>query len=133
MVVNAYAILVSGAAGAVVTAAWYILFKDIHAKLLPKDSRQIVDFKTAPASSKVLDFLRGYIVAGVLAYLVGATHATTLGGAAGLAVVLWIGFPVVLLMAPVIWGRESWKLSVFHAGDWLLKLLVMTIIIGVWH
>ena len=133
MGINAYAILVSGVAGAIVTGLWYTLFKDLHTKLLPKDSKQIVDFKTAPVSSKVLDFLRGYVVAGVLAYLVNATNTTTIGEAAGLAVVLWIGFPVVLLMAPVIWGRESWKLSALHSGDWFLKLLVMTIIIGVWH
>lgn len=133
MGVNAYAILVSGVAGAVVTAIWYTLCKDVHTKLLPKGSKQIVDFKTAPISSKVLDFLRGYVVAGALAYLVAVTNTTTLGKAAELALVLWIGFPVVLLMAPVIWGRESWKLSALHAGDWLFKLLVMTIIIGVWH
>ncbi len=133
MGINAYAILVSGVAGAAVTAAWYMLFKDVHTKLLPKGSKQIVDFKTAPTSSKMLDFLRGYVVAGALAYLVNATHTTTLGKAAELAVVLWIGFPVVLLMAPVIWGREPWKLSALHSGDWFFKLLVMTIIIGVWH
>jgi hypothetical protein len=49
-----------------------------------------------------------------------------------LAVILWIGFPVVLLIAPIIWGDQSWKLAVFHSGDWLVKLLVMTVIIGVW-
>jgi hypothetical protein len=133
MGVNVYAILVSGVAGAVVTAIWYTLFKGVHTKLLPKNSKQIVNFKTAPTSSKVLDFLRGYVVAGALAYLVDATNTTTLGRSALLALILWIGFPVVLLMAPVIWGRESWKLSALHSGDWFFKLLAMTIIIGVWH
>jgi hypothetical protein len=47
-----------------------------------------------------------------------------------LGLLLWAGFPVVLLIAPVIWGGQSWRLSALHAGDWLLKLLAMTAVIG---
>lgn len=104
---NVPAVLVSGVAGAVVTPLWYIAFKDVHAQLVQPGSRQIVDFKTAPASSKVIDLLRGFLVAFVLAYLVDGTEVTTVAGAVGLAALLWLGFPVVLLIAPVIWGRGT--------------------------
>jgi Protein of unknown function (DUF1761) len=126
------AVLVSGAAGGIVTPLWYIAFKDVHARLVQPGSRQIVDFKAAPVSSKVIDLLRGFLVAFVLAYLVDATEVTTVAGAVGLAALLWVGFPVVLLIAPVIWGGESWKLAVLHAGDWLVKLVVMGAVLGLW-
>ena len=119
-------------AGGLVTPLWYITFKDVHARLVQPGSSQIVDFKSAPVSSKVIDLLRGFVVAFVLAYLVDATDVTTIAGAVGLAALLWVGFPVVLLIAPVIWGGQSWKLASLHAGDWLVKLVVMGAVIGFW-
>jgi len=71
-------------------------------------------------------------VAFVLAYLIDATHRGTVAGAVGLALLLWVGFPVVLLIAPVIWGGQPWKLAILHAGDWLVKLTVMGAVIGLW-
>lgn len=131
--INLWAVLVSGVAGALVTTLWYLALRDVHAQLQPRNSGQIVDYRTAPLAAKVIDFLRGFVVAGVLAYLVDATGVSTWEGSLRLAVILWIGFPVVLLIAPVIWGGQSWKLSALHSGDWLVKLIVMTVIIGVWH
>jgi len=126
------AVLAAGVAGAVVTPLWYIAFKDVHAKLIPPGSEQIVDFKSAPTSSKIIDLLRGFVVAFVLAYLIDATDRGTVASAVGLAVLLWVGFPVVLLIAPVIWGGQPWKLAILHAGDWLVKLAVMGAVIGLW-
>jgi Protein of unknown function (DUF1761) len=131
--INAWAVLVSGVAGAIVTTVWYIAFRGVHAQLQPQGSGQIVDYRAAPVAAKVIDFLRGFVVAVVLAYLVNAIGVTTWGGSMKLAVILWVGFPVVLLIAPVIWGGQPWKLAVLHSGDWLVKLTVMTVIIGVWH
>ena len=68
----------------------------------------------------------------VLAYLIDTTAQTTVAGAVGLAVLLWVGFPVVLLIAPVIWGGQPWRLAILHAGDWLVKLAVMGGVIGLW-
>lgn len=123
------AALLGGVAGALVTPLWYIALKDVHARLVDPGSRNVTDFKTAPTASKVIDAARGFVVAGAIVYLADAAGVTTTGGALLLAAVLWIGFPVVLLIAPVIWAGESWKLAVLHAGDWLLKLLVMTVVV----
>ena len=46
---------------------------------------------------------------------------------------LWIGFPVVLLAGSVFHENVPWKLAALHAGDWLVKLLVIAVIVGVWH
>lgn len=125
------AALVAGLAGGLVTPLWYVALQDLHARLLPAGSRSVTDFRSAPLAAKLLDFGRGFIVAGVLAVLVRLCGVTTVLGGVGLALLLWVGFPVVLLMAPVIWGGEPWRLQLIHAGDWLVKLVVMAVVITV--
>ncbi len=56
-----------------------------------------------------------------------------MSGAVQLGALLWIGFPVVLLVGSVIWENVPWKLAAIHAGDWLVKLLLVTIIVGLWR
>jgi Protein of unknown function (DUF1761) len=53
-------------------------------------------------------------------------------GAVRLGLALWIGFPVVLWTGAVTWERVPPKLAAIHAGDWLLKLLVIAAIVSVW-
>src|SRR5918992_5696918 len=50
-----------------------------------------------------------------------------------LGLALWIAFPVVLLIGSVIWEREPPMLVTIHAGDWLLKLLVIAVIVTLWR
>lgn len=123
-------ILVAGVVGGVVTPLWYIALRDVHRQLVPAGGPEIVDFRTAPTSSKVIDAARGFLVAAVLVALVQQTNSSGVANSMGLGLLLWAGFPVVLLIAPVIWGGQSWRLSALHAGDWLIKLLAMTAVIG---
>lgn len=44
-----------------------------------------------------------------------------------------IGFPVVLLTGSLIWERVPPALAAIHAGDWLLKLLIIATIVTVWR
>jgi hypothetical protein len=46
---------------------------------------------------------------------------------------VWIGFPVVLLAGSVFHENVPFRLAALHAGDWLVKLLVIAVIVGVWH
>ena len=55
-----------------------------------------------------------------------------LKGALQLGAWLWIGFPSTLLGGSVIWEGVPSSVAALHAGDWLLKLLIMNFIIGLW-
>ena len=44
----------------------------------------------------------------------------------------WVGFPVILLLGSVVHEKVPWRLAVLHAGDWLVKLLLIAVIVGVW-
>jgi hypothetical protein len=50
-----------------------------------------------------------------------------------LGLVLWIGFPLVLLSGSVFHENVPSRLAALHAGDWLVKLLIIAVIFRMWH
>ncbi len=78
-----------------------------------------------------MELARSLVVAAVLAGL--AVGVAGWAGAVELGLALWIGFPVVLLIGSVIHENVPWKLAAIHAGDWLAKLVVIAVIVGVWR
>jgi hypothetical protein len=50
-----------------------------------------------------------------------------------LALITWAGFPSVLLTRSVIWEKVHPATAAMHAGDWLLKLLIVAIVLGLLH
>jgi hypothetical protein len=56
------------------------------------------------------------------------------GISAGLQVGIWgwIGFIAPVLLGSVLWEGKSWKLWVLNAGYYLVLLVVMGIILGMW-
>lgn len=54
-------------------------------------------------------------------------------GTVGLAVVVWVGFPFVLLSGSVMWDKADWRLAAIHGGDWLIKILLVCLLVGLWH
>ena len=86
-----------------------------------------------PAGKLGVEFLRCLVLSLIVAHLVSALGISNWMIADHLALLLWIGFPVVLLTGSVIWENVPVKVAVIHAGDWLVKLLVIAIIVSVWH
>jgi hypothetical protein len=80
----------------------------------------------------VLELCRSALVAVALAGLVDRMDLG-LGGALVLGLVAWTAFPFVLLSGSVMWDRVPLRTAATHAGDWFLKLLVITAIVGVWR
>ncbi|MPZ92517.1 MAG: DUF1761 family protein [Actinobacteria bacterium] len=54
-------------------------------------------------------------------------------GAVQLGFALWIGFPIVLWAGAIMHEKVPSKLAAIPAGDWLLKLLVIAVIVSVWR
>ena len=61
-----------------------------------------------------------------------ACHLHTVGSAVLLGLVLWASFPMVLLTGSIIWDKLPPVTALVHAGDWLLKLILICVIIGLW-
>jgi len=81
----------------------------------------------------LVELVRSFVVAYVLAVLFGLVGVAGFIGAVGLGLLMWVGFPVVLLVGSVIWDKVPLKLAAIHAGDWLVKILLVTMIVGLWR
>ena len=79
------------------------------------------------------ELLKSGVVAGVVAALARLVGATDAAEGALLGVALWIAFPVVLLLGSVVHEGVAPKLAAIHAGDWLVKLLVIAVITTIWR
>jgi len=88
---------------------------------------------TRPAPWQVLlELCRSALVVIVFAALADRL-GLGFGGALVLALVLFAAFPFVLLSGSVMWDKVAWRIAATHAGDWLLKLLVIAAIVGAWR
>lgn len=84
-----------------------------------------------PVPAKIaLELLRSFVLAYVIARLVATLKVVGWKSALSLGVWLWVGFPVLLLSGSVMWQNVPVALALIHAGDWLLKILLMTVVLA---
>lgn len=127
---NPLAIIAAAFAAVVLSTLYYMLFGTAMATLHPA----YADPGASPAPRQVaVEVVRSVLLAFVVATLVRLTHLDGVSGAVHLAALLWIGFPLVLWAGAVTWERVPLRLAAIHAGDWLLKLLVVTAIVTAWR
>jgi hypothetical protein len=79
-----------------------------------------------------VELMRCLLLAGVVIGLAAATDTTTWWGGLALGLALWVGFPLVLWIGAVVHERAPVRLAVIHGGDWLLKLLAIGTLAGMW-
>lgn len=125
---NWLAIIVAAVAVFIVSTVYYIVFaaRMVDLRQGNEDAGGVQPWKIA------VEIVRSLVVATVVAGLVSLLGVTDIAGAVQLGLALWIGFPVVLLVGSVIWENVSPALAAIHAGDWLLKLLIVTLIVTLW-
>ena len=126
---NYLAIAVAAIAVFVFAAVYYIVL-----------SRRLAQLGSGAAANPApmplvmgLELFKSFVVAAVIAGLVRLVGITDVGGAVKLGLVLWIAFPVVLLAGSVVHENVPWRLAAIHSGDWLPKLLIISVIVSVWR
>jgi hypothetical protein len=85
-----------------------------------------------PAWKALFVVVQSLVVAFMLAYFVVRFGIVDWRGAVRLGALVW-GFPAMILLGSVVHENVPLMLAAIHAGDWLVKLLLMTVIIGVWR
>ena len=73
------------------------------------------------------EMLRNLLLAVVISELLARLQANSLRAALGLAAILWLGFPFTLLSGSVLWQNVPIELGFIHCGDWLFKILLITL------
>lgn len=79
-----------------------------------------------------VEVLRCLVLAAVVLGLAGATGADSWEAGLLLGLVLWVGFPLVLWTGAIVHEGTPGRLAALHGGDWLLKLLALGVLAGVW-
>lgn len=127
---NYISILVAVVAAFVASMLWYTLFGNKLAKINPK---AYADVKRPGPLKIFLELLRNLILAFVLQYILVRLGVIAMTGAVFVGFLLWLGFPFILLTGSVLHEKVPTKLAVIHAGDWLIKILLISIILSLWH
>ncbi|MET0815939.1 MAG: DUF1761 domain-containing protein [Solirubrobacteraceae bacterium] len=84
-----------------------------------------------PPWKLAVEVLRCLVLAAVVAGLASQIEIDEWTGGLLLGLVLWIGFPFVLWTGAVIHENTPVRLAALHAGDWLLQLLLIGVIVSV--
>ena len=86
-----------------------------------------------PMGRMLVELIRCFVLSLVLVRLVDLVHITSVLIAVHFSGLMWLGFPVVLLVGSVIWENVPKKVALIHSGDWLVKMVVIPIIAVVMH
>ena len=127
------AVVVTSVAAIATSSVWYIVFGKARIELLGKEPGASVDTTKPQPARMAVEIVRTLVVTCVLAHFVVLLGITGWISAVKLGLWLWIGFPFMILVGSVLWDKVPWELAAIHAGDWLVKLLVMAIILGAWR
>lgn len=84
-----------------------------------------------PQWTYAVELLRCLVLAAVVAGLASQGEIDELAGGLLLGLALWIGFPLVLWIGAIVHEKTPWKLAAIHAGDWLIKLLLVAVLVTV--
>lgn len=90
------------------------------------------DTSRPPAWKIVQEPIRNFVIASVVAGLADLVGMVDFARALLLGLALWIAFPVMILAGSVIHENVPPKLAAIHAGDWLIKLVLIVVIVAVW-
>ena len=122
---NYLRVVAAALAAFVASAAWYTVFGGATARLS--------DANPASAATPVWAMLfvvaQSLVVSAMLAYLVSRLGIVERGAALRLGALVWI-FPASILLGSVVHENVPLALAAIHAGDWLAKLLLMSVILG---
>lgn len=126
-------VLVSTAALFILGWLWYspLLFFKPWMRLRGKDPVAAMAGAKMPGGKLVIELIRCFALSYLLAHLALGLELHGVGRAVHAGLFFWVTFPVILFTGAVLWDEMPWQLAAIHAGDWLVKLLVVPVILVV--
>jgi hypothetical protein len=98
-----------------------------------RPSRRSSRSRSVTTGKVLTELARTAIVASVFAWIAHRSGDLDASHAVVLALIMWAGFPLVLLTGSVIWEKVHPATAALHGGDWLIKLLLIAVILGLLH
>jgi hypothetical protein len=127
---NYWAVIVAAVVAFVGSSVWYVVFGNELAKVSPVFAELQAQ---KPAAWRMIAVFAGSLVLSfVVAYLIGLKEDVTWMGAVSIGCLLWLGLSAVQWMSSMVWEKVPLTMAAIHAGDWLVKLVVISAIFGAW-
>lgn len=125
---NYWAVVVTGVAAFFLSIIWYspLFFGKFW------EQYRNVPNPNIPQWTMAFVPLRELIASFVLAKLIVRLNVTNWKETAKLMLLLWLAFHAVGMAGAILWDNMQWQLGAIHAGDWLMKMLFMGIILTQW-
>jgi hypothetical protein len=124
--VDAPAVLAATVLGFVLSGAYYAVLGEQLARVSAAAA-------SMPPWKVAAELLRNLVLAAVVAGLAARGDIDEWTGGLLLGLALWIGFPLVLWTGALIHESTPIRLAAIHAGDWLVKLLAIAVLVSVWQ
>lgn len=129
MEMNFWALAAATVAAFVISSLWYGAFGRRLAAL----SDAYAGTEPTPGWIIPVEVGRSAVVATATSGLSSLIGIDGLIGALTLGLALWAAFPLTILIGSVVHEKVDWRIAAIHAGDWLVKLLVIATIVGLWR
>ncbi len=125
---NYWTIIATGLIAFVLSGIWYspMVFGEIWETYRNPPNPEI------PRWTMVFAPLRELIVVYVLAKLILILNLVQWKHTLKLVLLLWISFHAVGMIGAILWDNMQWQLGAVHAGDWLMKMIFMGIVLTKW-
>ena len=114
--------------GITAATAMAFLISGLYYALIPAPAGAHGPARSA-ASTLVVELLRSAVIAALIAGLLAVADVNEPLGGGLLGLALWL-LPVVLLIGSVFHEGTEATTCASHAGDWLLKLVAMGVVLG---
>ena len=131
--INSLAVLAAAVAAFVVGGLWYspLLFGNAYLALRGLDPAAAS--QTAMSVGEVVaEFARWLVIAFVLARFMALLGIASFSGALTFGLWMWLAI-YTALAGSVLHESTPWRLYAIHVGDGLVKIVLITTIIGLWR
>ncbi|MGP3982913.1 DUF1761 domain-containing protein [Streptomyces sp. KR80] len=129
--INYLAVLVAAVAAFVASGVWYAVFGSSMVRLQGA-WRGAAPPEKPEAWRFAVFFVVMLVLSVVIAVMIDLTGVTGVAEPIGLGVLLWVGFVLTQWVNSIAGEDVPVGLAAIHGGDWLLHVVIIAAIVGVW-
>jgi len=132
--ISLIAVLIASILGFGLAALWYSpkLFGNQWSAALSM-SAEGLQAEFSPARTYGTRFVTTLVAAYVLARILVHTEATTLVAGIETGFLIWLGFIATFALDGVLFEKRPFKLYLINSGYYLVGLMLMGAVLGLWH
>jgi hypothetical protein len=131
--VNYVAVFVAALANMVVGSLWYgPVFGKIWKGYMGLTEESMKKMPLSMWQALCGGFITALVMSYILAHVAVAFASIGVGGALQLGFWMWLGFAIPIVAGTYLWEGRPFGLFVLNASNWLVSLLLMSVVLVLW-